>query len=213
MSLSIKHLLIPSLPLLTLAAIATPFAHAAETEGPSIETKAEFDVTPGEITFDSAPDLDFGTFQVNQLIKGATNNAKATTTPLSVTDYRGNNAGWVVKAQLTAFKPATTHVKTSQLAGSIVISNATVASDNTVQKSQFTKTPIVSGPDDQNYGAQATVWTAGDDAGQGSNKATFGTSDVALTTTANVHSEGKHYTAKLLWVLSATAEPETPTDH
>ena len=216
MSLSIKHLLIPSLSLLALTAIATPLAHAADTENPTeepkIETKAEFDVIPGEITFDSAPDLDFGTFKVDQLIKGATSNAKPTTTPLSVTDYRGNNAGWVVKAQLTAFKPATSHVTTSQLTGSIVINNASLTANNTEQKSQFTKTPIVSGPDGQSYGSTVTVWTAGDDSGQGVNKATFGASDVALTTAANVHSEGKHYTAKLLWTLSATTEPTTPAE-
>lgn len=114
----LKGLTVSSMALLALAGGSGVVFADATDESASGTSTAEFKVTPGNLTLDAVPDLNFGTTKVEDIAKDdvtldlASGSVTDKVNPnngteglkLKVSDFRGVNSGWNLTAKLGTFE-------------------------------------------------------------------------------------------------------------
>lgn len=205
-----------------------------DTEAKANST-AEFEVLPEYLTLDAVPDMNFGTRRVQDVLNQKNtltlkqNNVKQKDQKsknnvafdgnnaglLQVTDYRGNNAGWSVQAQLSGFENAE-HPGAADntiLGGSLklVWENVTNSLDESlkaeIQDGVELTSDVQKANDSVGSAQPQTVWNAAVDHGQGTNKATLKLADTTLTLNRNFHALSGNYQATIRWTLKNAPDP------
>ncbi len=175
---------------------------------------AQFQITPGNLSLAAVPNLSFKDENVTDLIKGdltlTTDSATSAVTndatgwdgnnakTIRVTDYRGNNAGWQLRASLGTF------ANTTQTDKTLAAISATLAGGNLTGDN-------VSGlalTSDNFSGAGAALLSADQDQGSGESVATFTSATIILPrdTTAVAGA----YKAAIDWTLEAGPDAVSP---
>lgn len=190
---------------------AVPVSAADNTAGTSTDTsQAVVQVLPGQLTLYNVPDMNFGTVTVDEVattdkvasfvdsvVDGGN---KHTTGNIEVNDFRGNSAGWHVRAALSDFSSTT---DATVLTGTIDLGTPDVDS-----------TGVTPGDDDLTAGGESlvsgvenatTVFNAVTGYGQAVNTATVGT-DATLTIDKNTLVTPGLYTATINWELANTPD-------
>lgn len=190
---------------------AVPVSAADNEAGTSSDTsQAVVQVEAGQLTLYNVPDMDFGTVTIDDV---ATTNKVANfvdsvvdggnqqeTGNIEVNDFRGNSAGWHVRAALSDFTSTT---DATVLTGTIDLGTPAVAS-----------TGVTPGDDDLTAGGEplvsgvenaTTVFNAAAGYGQAVNTATVST-DATLTINQNSLVTPGLYTATINWELTNTPE-------
>ncbi|WP_204122427.1 WxL domain-containing protein [Lacticaseibacillus mingshuiensis] len=202
-----KKLLLTAALVLSLGAATIPASPVG-----AAATTAEFIVTPGELTLDTVPDLNFGTVPIASLMDNATTTSQLVdydnedegananqTGDVQVSDYRGSNDGWILSAQMTPF---VADADGSELNGSMTLLGDGSTS-TTVAPGTFGQTIDTNSED-------VIIWTADEDTGMGVNT-DFISAGAANYVTLNQKADAVagQYDSDVTWTLAAVpaAEP------
>lgn len=203
---------------LTLAGMLLPVGQvlAADKTKTSV---AEINLTPGDLTLDTVPDLNFGQIPIASILSGpATKTLENNKVPqgpvktpvpddpnqkgeLSVTDTRGTNAGWQLTAQLGELKETTG----KKLSGTMTLQGANMTTDNSsidvTLNPTVAKTLTIEGPAVDIWRAAAADGTSTGQ-GQGVNKVEVKDNKTSLTLDQNSSATAGQYQAAITWTLS-----------
>ena len=181
-------------------------------------SNAQFTVAPGSLTLNQVPNIALGSVNVKSIATadttlpvtsgtttGGTTYDGNNTGALSVSDYRGDHAGWTLTVGMGPFTSGTDTVTTAQLdlnqtLGSV--DNTTTAAPIDLTLSQGTVTNgWISNPE--------TAWLAEANSGEGANTATTASSSKLTISKQPLISAGT-YTATLYWALQNAPVAVTP---
>ncbi|MFB9769414.1 WxL domain-containing protein [Lactiplantibacillus modestisalitolerans] len=191
---------------------------ADETSNGQAQSNAQFEVTPGALTLNAVPNILLNNTGVENIASQDTSLTAATgntsggsgydgngTGSLSVSDYRGNHAGWSLTVGLGNFTAADSSTVTSAVlnlnATKGTVDNTATSNPTSVKLSQSTVAPgaWVTSPQ--------TIWDASAASGEGQNTATTTGSSLDVSKQPTISSGT--YTATLYWALQ-NAPAATP---
>ncbi|MFZ8764718.1 WxL domain-containing protein [Enterococcus diestrammenae] len=176
-----------------------------ETTTGKANSTAEFEVTPGDLTLDAVPDMNFGTASVKDIatngitltyasgdLTGEASNDGNNKGIIRVSDFRGSGTGWKLSVGLGNFTSGSTNI----LSGVTLTVNAPKAEGVTTDAASTTVTP-------ENA---SSVVTAEASEGMGENTYTISsdTKDTTLTIDKNPTIKAGTYQADLTWTLANT---------
>ena len=186
--------------------------YVADTTGSAeAASNAEFTVSPGSLTLNQVPNISLGSAGVKSIATADTTLpvVSGTTTggtsydgnnsgTLSVSDYRGNHAGWSLSVGMGPFTSGTNTVTDAKLtlnetAGTLD-NTATAAPVNLLLSQGTVTSGWISNPEN--------LWNADTNTGEGNNTATTATSSSLLISKQPLISAGT-YTATLYWALDS----------
>ncbi|WP_225047931.1 WxL domain-containing protein [Lacticaseibacillus kribbianus] len=176
-------------------------------------SSATFELIAGKLTLDQVPNYDFGQANISEIIAGPVTRKSFAGDPtkrlstydgqnyegtLSVSDYRGNNAGWTLTAQSGNFKGGTG-------TDTLDINSLTLHIGAPVTVDPQMPGELISG---DIAGTGATAISA--EAGHGAGNNTYN-SDASLDLAQNIKAVAGDYEAVINWTLGSTPTPAAPT--
>ncbi|MCL1879025.1 MAG: WxL domain-containing protein [Actinomycetia bacterium] len=179
-----------------LLMLALSPAQVFADDDPQMNTEATVVFTAGDITMESAPNMDFG----SQVLSNQAEDYDLTASgaPLQVSDLRGTAAGWKVTAALGAFR--LNGIGDQTLTGSCITigdMNISAANDTIGVAPLFSDDPVVL----YSGGASEELLNAEEDSGAGVWNAALDTTKTQLTVYPGAVL-GTHK-AEMIWTLEA----------
>lgn len=189
----------------------------ATTDPATATTTAELTVTPGVLSLNAVPDLQFGEAQVKDVVAQDTTLNLASNTVAAgpvqgqtafdgnnvgfvmVTDYRGNNAGWRLEANATSFATATS----DELTGKLTLTGTAQTTQGADGLATMTGTVTTGALGAGTPGDNVVVWQAAAGTGQGQNTTqVVKDGGTTLTLDRNTAAVAGVYQAALTWTLT-----------